>query len=280
MMRLGLLDPAHRPQFNIAISRGSTVAADVTVGTGRFVHLKASTHVSLESEHSATLRASAIHGAAVPRPIAHVVEAGWELLLTEGRRFETLQPWTLNRRVALDLVEFLARAAVTASRPSPGRHGAFLVRCLAGASTPIARHALRSWLSGDRARQLDELAIVAQHGDFTANNIGITDPGVVVFDWADFGAVELPGFDLATLLLSLTGFDAGRAYAALDGAEEPVGNLIHAAGERLGLERHRFHDLLPLYLAVFLALKSDYAAGIRLKAAAALEQSMQLARRA
>jgi hypothetical protein len=46
------------------------------------------------------------------------------------------------------------------------------------------------------------LSYVRQHGDLVANNVGVTARGIVIFDWEDFGRVELPGFDIALFLAS------------------------------------------------------------------------------
>jgi len=113
---------------------------------------------------------------------------------------------------------------------------------------------------------LDSLGTVAQHGDFTANNIGITRAGIVVFDWADFGA----GFDLATLLLSMTGFEPARVGRLVTGTEPSLSRFAESACGRLGLPYPVFRTLLPLYLAVFLSLKSQFGTGIRHQVATAL----------
>jgi hypothetical protein len=276
LTRLGLIGSDSRLRFNIAISRGSTVAADVSIDAATFLHVKATSHGSLREEYAATVRAATIHESVVPRPIAHTAEGGWELLFTEGRQFSALQATSLRwHGVARALLDFFERAMLAGAPPQPRRHAASIERCFAGSSTPIPGQVLDAWSSGAGARLLDALPVVAQHGDFTANNIGVAPPGVVVFDWSDFGRVELPGFDLATLVLSLTGFDVKRISGLLRGPEDPLADFVQAACDRLRLDRDDLISLLPLYLAVFLSLKSNYSSTIRLEVAAALDELMQ-----
>ena len=135
---------------------------------------------------------------------------------------------------------------------------------------PMPDSLVRYWTADAGVRVLDSLATVAQHGDFTANNIGITRSGIVVFDWADFGVVELPGFDLATLVLSMTGFEPARVLQLLAGTDPSLVLFTESACARLGLSHTMFRALLPLYLAVFLSLKSQFGTGIRHKVATAL----------
>ena len=168
------------------------------------------------------------------------------------------------------LLDFLERSARTAEPARAGRHAAFVRRSLQTSSTPIPDGLVRHWTGGAGVRVLDSLDTVAQHGDFTANNIGVTRAGLVVFDWADFGAVELPGFDLATLLLSMTGFEPARVLRLLTGTDPSLVRFAESACARLDLSYSVFRTLLPLYLAVFLSLKSQFATGIRHKVATAL----------
>ena len=66
----------------------------------------------------------------------------------------------------------------------------------------------------------------------------------------------------------------GLSAAAIE-PEEALADFVHAACDRLHLDRDSLRALLPLYLAVFLSLKSDYASAIRLKVAAALDELMR-----
>jgi len=271
LTRLGLVEAGCRPRFSVAVSRGSTIAAEVSIDPDQFLHIKGSAHASLRAEFDATRRAVAVHGSTVPRPVAHVVDGGWELLFSEGRRFSTLDAGALgSSRVVGALLAFLERSAHTAEPAGPGRHAAFVERSLQTSSTPIPDGLIRHWTSTAGGRVLDSLGTVAQHGDFTANNIGITRAGIVVFDWADFGAVELPGFDLATLLLSMTGFEPARVGRLVTGTEPSLSRFAESACARLGLPHPLFRTLLPLYLAVFLSLKSQFGTGIRQQVATAL----------
>jgi hypothetical protein len=271
LTRLGLIEAGCRPHFTLAISRGSTITAEVSIDPDQFLHIKGSAHASLRAEYVATLRAAAVHRSTVPRPVAHVVEGGWELLFSEGRRFSTMDAGQLHSSmVSRALLQFLEHSALNAAPASAGRHVAFVRRSLQTSSTPIPDGLIRHWTAGAGARVLDSLTTVAQHGDFTVNNIGITRAGLVVFDWADFGAVEIPGFDLATLLLSMTDFEPARVLPLLTGTDRSLVLFTESACKRLSLPYPAFRTLLPLYLAIFLSLKSQFATGIRHKVATAL----------
>jgi len=271
LTRLGLIEAGCQPRFSVAISRGSTIAADVSIDPDRFLHIKGSAHASLRAEYDATLRAVAVHRSTVPHPVAHVVDGGWELLFSEGRRFSLLDAAALHSStVSAALLDFLERSARTAEPARAGRHAAFVQHSFQTSSTPIPDDLVRHWTGDEGVRVLDSLDAVQQHSDFTANNIGVTRAGLVVFDWADFGAVELPGFDLATLLLSMTCFEPARVLRLVTGTDPSLVRFAESACARLNLAYGAFRALLPLYLAVFLALKSQFGTGIRHKVAAAL----------
>ena len=44
---------------------------------------------------------------------------------------------------------------------------------------------------------------ILQHGDLAMTNIAISGDELVFFDWEDFGLVDIVGFDLAMVLLSM-----------------------------------------------------------------------------
>jgi hypothetical protein len=103
---------------------------------------------------------------------------------------------------------------------------------------------------------LADLPSIAQHGDFTANNLGFQHGDVpVVYDWEDYGLVDLPGFDIALLLGSLATFDAPQLQAMFLQSSslhhEDALELVRASGMKWNV----FHRLLPAYYAVFYGLK-------------------------
>ena len=90
--------------------------------------------------------------------------------------------------------------------------------------------------------------------------------------WARILAVELHEGERPPAWLAASGkpviaIRRGVSYADFHEAR--------AACDRLHLDRDSLRALLPLYLAVFLSLKSDYASAIRLKVAAALDELMR-----
>jgi len=106
---------------------------------------------------------------------------------------------------------------------------------------------------------------ISQHGDFTKNNLAITSTGrLLVFDWEDYGRVDIPFFDLATLIFSMS-IDNGTTEAMsrnpaklfdVSGSEEVI-NIV----EKFGLDRASFVWLFPFFMMVFLDLKKSLGYG-------------------
>jgi len=103
---------------------------------------------------------------------------------------------------------------------------------------------------------LATLPSIEQHGDFTANNLGFRHGDTpVVYDWEDYGLVDVPGFDVALLLASFAEFDAIRLEDLFLNAK----SLHHDDALELvlasGVEWDTFSYLLPAYYAIFYWLK-------------------------
>lgn len=126
------------------------------------------------------------------------------------------------------------------------------------------------WGSAAR-RALDDLltALAAvppqeQHGDFVVNNLGVTErDSLVVFDWEDYGAVDVPGLDLFTLDISLreqmSDAVGGTGLKPAGGDALDLDRLCAA----VGLTRSTYEELRPSYAFVFRFLKRNYSPEIR-----------------
>lgn len=126
----------------------------------------------------------------------------------------------------------------------------------------LAREAAR-WILDPAASIAYDLPDIPQHCDFVLNNIGRRRPnGAAIFDWEDFGESSLPGLDLFTLEMSLTG-EKGR-LVELRRADDPgLRDLKRRCCQSLGLSVADYHALTPIYALVFRFLKRNYSFGIR-----------------
>ena len=113
------------------------------------------------------------------------------------------------------------------------------------------------------SQALQSLPPLPQHGDLVLNNLGLRpDRGLVVFDWEDYGAVNLPGLDLFTLENSIRQdvdprLVSGPSPVSKHGLD--VGKLAAA----LGLSQQMYEELKLSYALVFRYLKRNYNAEVR-----------------
>jgi hypothetical protein len=120
-----------------------------------------------------------------------------------------------------------------------------------------ARECLRQMLSA-----LSTLPLHDQHGDFVVNNLGTRGDGsLAVFDWEDYGAVDVPGLDLFTLEMSL--LDELTEMTAADRPPREAGLDIDRICKAIGLPRPLYEQLRTGYAFVFRFLKRNYGPDIR-----------------
>jgi len=167
-----------------------------------------------------------------------------------------------SARLVTQVVSFFANSARCSQSAETSSHRT-LVRGIRERSTDQhSRVILDEWAA---AQVLDDLPSIPQHGDFTVNNLGVSDKGLVVFDWEDYGKVGLPGFDVCMLIASDLRLQPNRLRALVRGEMQCPGyaTLIAKACPLIGLTPELFLRLVPLYLVVFLDLKRDYGQSIR-----------------
>jgi hypothetical protein len=229
---------------------------------GRMAVAKLGTLRGLEGEHRTLQQVHAALPRYTPAPLGLSRPEGIDILVVSGIAHEPLigEPQgRAGQELAQHLGAFLASAQAAFALPGfdalPAAHAA--VRSI---SDRVPDWPLLEWL--DRhASILHELGGSSQHGDLSTTNIGLTADGIVVFDWEDFGQVQLAGFDLATLLLSQHRFDVANLRQALDTPSTFAARLFDAAAPALNLNRQRFFGLLPGYLACFVDLKTRQGYG-------------------
>jgi Ser/Thr protein kinase RdoA (MazF antagonist) len=96
---------------------------------------------------------------------------------------------------------------------------------------------------------LNSLPVIPQHGDLYSGNIISHQDRFYIVDWESFGAIDLPFYDLLTLLYSLLR-ETGRTPATWDPTlTNLVPSLIRSYTQRLHLTPADVSRLLPLALA-------------------------------
>lgn len=108
---------------------------------------------------------------------------------------------------------------------------------------------------------------IPQHGDLAINNVGKTERGIIIFDWEDYGIIDIPGFDLCIMLCSSCDFKKDKLLAIIDGIYQDAENSDHflapiVAGLHAG--QARFINLIMIHLILFhdIKCKLNYGEGV------------------
>lgn len=270
----GLAQPGAKLHADFWLKTGDYVLLKVFTARDRFLFVKISELLDLETEHAAQELAYRTIGRFVPRLHGHFRRDGCSLIISDGvthRRAQADEILDAQGKVARDLVEFFRLASERGrTEAGPGLAGEIATLNDYFSSTEHAA-ALARWTDDER---ITTLAGTRQHCDFVVTNLGVHGQELVVFDWEDYGKLSIPGFDLCVLLLSLTQFDPHAVVSLLpQSGSVPVRNdFVAACCNAIGLDVQLFAAMLPLYLAAFLYLKQDYSADIQLKTSALLKE--------
>lgn len=190
----------------------------------------------------------------VPRPLYFGVVGGfWTLWMAGVPGLRFWDPSVKKLRALAGEVAAMHAALVRPTGPASGRHERMVttpVRALAefGAADAVARGC--AMLAETAAEPwLDSLPSIPQHGDLYLDNI-LSDRGRWhIVDWESFGVIDIPFYDLFTLLISrltVDGDTPGRWERSL---VREVPRLVEGYAQRLQLPLEQARPLLPLTLA-------------------------------
>jgi hypothetical protein len=216
----------------------------------------------------------------VPEPLRLATCRSYQVLVTRGIRHRQLLP--LRGAADVDVFEkgiasFLATGARAFRRSERAVSSGGLREALARASELVGWRGWEAYWEGIRSLA-ERLPPILQHGDFAVNNIGVREGALVFFDWEDFGEIDLPGFDVAVLLLSLNDFSMSALVAKLDAAGSVEADIVRSGCNSLGMSAADFMDLFPAYASLYISTKSrlGYPAAVTGRIAAALAEWIRL----
>jgi hypothetical protein len=131
------------------------------------------------------------------------------------------------------------------------------------------------FLAARISERINALIPSPQHGDFAKNNIGMSSSGAAIFDWEDFGRVQIPGLDLYLLLMSIRPNELEDQPLALS-HRIGIESFIAESCKRLSITEAEFDAMLPVYAMLICFLRKSYGDGAKSRARAHVDLQLQL----
>lgn len=257
----GWFDTSRPFQKTIYLSQGSAQCVLLSRDGQPDTFVKFTELISLAHEAARGRLAGERFPAHAPHFVGYATRAPLEILATRAVDFRPMTSGMMRAgrdgaAICTGLEQFFR--CMRASEATPDGHAWFQDFCayfeghrLPAGAAPVLDHLRQA---------LKALPALAQHGDLVLNNLGLrARHELVIFDWEDYGAVNLPGLDLFTLENSVrqdlgSSLPMGTPLPGLD-----IGRLCEA----LGLARELYEALRLGYALVFRYLKRNYNAEVR-----------------
>lgn len=103
---------------------------------------------------------------------------------------------------------------------------------------------------------------IAQHGDLGLSNVGKLSGGeLIVFDWEDYGIVNIPGFDLMALLIEGCLYDYRQINSLAHDIYQNKQHFLAPFTHDLNIDQQNFIDIFMINLLIFHKLKCDLGYG-------------------
>lgn len=263
----GLVAPNAKLLFNVTVSRGEAISIDVCDPRRGWYHVQASCYYDLSSRFDSCRLAHTRFPKLTPETFTHVRQGDWSILIARACEHRAMCPDDLagtpaSAPLVRDLIDFFATARAHAVAESASLSHDTLMRevrsyFLAAPQTSVKVLGFLQHL--DRSAWAD-IPYVPQHGDFVLNNLGCAGGHLLVFDWEDYGATGLAGFDICLISLSVAGMTA-EAAMLIQHTEKPMGcpwSFAQQACSASGLDYQTYRNTIPVYLLVFRYLKRTY----------------------
>ena len=243
------------------ISIGRSFIFEMFEKPARHIVVKVSKSADLEREFKCQAASYSALPEYVPEPLAFGASKGLFLIASRGVPHVRLTMRSIRRatdRLCEGIGEYVRRSTMAFANPEPSsQHPENLEKIVGDLQDLHLARVLRSHIRRVDLEQLRLLPHARQHGDLVANNVGLASRTLVIFDWEDFGRVQLPGFDVALLLMSFLDFDAVRLKRWFERSEpRELDKIVTTAAGNLGISRSMLWMWLPIYLAHFLHLKT------------------------
>jgi hypothetical protein len=263
----GLVAPQSRLNFNVVVSTGDALSMEVGDPGHGWYHVKVSRYGDLLEQFERYCLARARFQTRTAEPLAHVRLGGWSILMARSTDHRGVCAVDLSgapeaSRLGRDLIDFFAVAKEHATADSNGQsHEAFMskVTRYLSASPDISPKVMAALATIDTSL-LADVPHISQHGDFVLNNLGCANGRLLVFDWEDYDATRLAGFDIFMMSLSVTGMNESSARM-IQQTEDPSGHPWAFAQEACAASRlayAAFRAAVPIYLLTFRYLKRNY----------------------
>jgi len=263
----GLVAAGSRLMFNITVSKGDVMSIDIGVPGGRWYHVQVCCYYDLASRFASDRLARQRFQERAPEPLAHVRHGDWSMLIANACEHRSIAAGDIAGRpgattLGRDLIGFFATARDHALVENAGcTHDVFMSETKAFlATSPGLSPKVLAFLDGLDPSDWADIPYIPQHGDFVLNNLGCSKGRLVVFDWEDYGATGLAGFDICLISLSVAGMNA-TSVRRMQEAADPAGYpwaFAEEACRASGLDYATFRRAIPVYLLAFRYLKRNY----------------------
>lgn len=226
--------------------------------------VKVSTAFPLANEFSSLQTAFSVLPLSVAEPLGLISRDGYEFMVCRGLPHKVLlniHSAKLSRIFVREINRFSTALHSRHQFNTNTTHSQKVAGVLAHFKGAGFSPLLRDWIAQLANSHLDKLPHVDQHGDFAINNIGLATDHLVYFDWEDFGKIQLPGFDICVLLMSLSKFNIDQLRQRLACGDSVETLIVEHCCQVTGIEKQMFYKLIPVYLLLFLYLKDIFNYG-------------------
>lgn len=230
------------------------------VAPKRYYHIKINVTGELTEEYKHLKRLIKLYADYVPYPLDYVEHENVEYMICQAYEHQVLTPRLVrsNKKVQTLLNQYFMHS-ITHWKQNKAEME------IDSFTIDILKSIENDDLLTDEYRlfmqQLDEkiqtIGFQYQHGDFVLNNVALTGDSMIIFDWEDYAKVVYPGFDLAIWLHSLYNFQTTKLVNDIKNTTN-LDVMIKSYLDALDLSKDEFIKFFPLYLYLFMKLKSQF----------------------
>jgi len=236
----------------------SNVNGFFSIENNKFVQVKVAIEKSLENEYKGLTDHNKVKQVIIPKVICFCERNGYKYLVVEGVSHQMISSELITAKenvISGQLLKYFSEISYLTNETDCQSIEKIFSDCSKKYSNDI--HEVKPWIKEKKYELFNRIARRPQHCDFTINNIAFQSNRIVIFDWEDYGEVDIEGFDIVIFICSICEFKVEKLQMLWSNEKSPYTKLLIAFFEQYEISMSDLWSLLPGYLLLFYQLKCE-----------------------
>lgn len=236
----------------------SNINGFFSIDNNEFVQVKVAIEKSLDNEYEGLFSHNKVKQVIIPKIICFCERGNYKYLVVQGVSHQMIFPKDIISKeeiISDQLLKYFSEIRYLQYENYQQSIEEIFIDSSNKYSDEICE--IKPWIKEKNYDLFYRLARRPQHCDFTINNIAFQSDKIVIFDWEDYGEVDIEGFDLIVFICSICEFKIDKLHLLWNDRNSSYTILLFEFCKQFNLSMSDLWSMLPGYLLLFYQLKCE-----------------------